>query len=88
MLFGNIESWLPRPSGGNDPIQCHRDHWLRKLAKAIGQVVSYRHVRKTGKRYEIRDWRFVAPRTKEALIRLADALWEHRGEVAAAKRGG
>jgi hypothetical protein len=60
--------------------------WLRKLAKTIGQVVSYRHVHKTRKRYDIRDWRFVAPRTKEALIQLANAIREFRGQVAAAKR--
>jgi hypothetical protein len=64
-----------------------KDHpWLRQLAKAIGQVVSYRHVRKTRKRYETREWRFVAPRAKEALLQLANALREYRGQVAAAKR--
>jgi hypothetical protein len=63
-----------------------KDHpWLRKLAKAIGRVVSYRHVRKNRKPYGIRDWKFVAPRTKEALIQLANALREYRGQVAAAK---
>jgi hypothetical protein len=65
-----------------------KDHrWIRKLAHAIGRVVSLRHVSRTGKRYDIREWRFVAPRTMNALLKLADLLWKYRKQVAAAKRG-
>jgi hypothetical protein len=65
-----------------------KDHrWIRKLAQAIGRGVSPRHVSRTGNRYDIPEWRFVARRTMNALLRLADALWEYRKLVAAAKRG-
>jgi hypothetical protein len=66
-------------------IKEHR--WIRKLAQAIGRVVSPRHVSRTGKRYDIPEWRFVARRTMNALLRLADHLWEYRKLVVAAKRG-
>jgi hypothetical protein len=44
-------------------------------------------VSRTGKRYDIPEWKFVAPRTMNALLRLADLLWKYRKLVAEAKRG-
>lgn len=55
---------------------------LRDLAKAIKGVVSVRHVKRTGKRYDVKDWKWIAARTARSLNKLADAIWAFREERA------
>lgn len=58
------------------PVKKHR--FIRQLAQAVRRVISPRHVRRTGKRYPISDWRWVAERTAGSLDGLASAVWEYR----------
>jgi len=59
---------------------------LRDFANAVARVASVRHVRRTGDRYYIRDWKWVAPRTSRAIHTFAAHVWQFRGERAATKR--
>jgi hypothetical protein len=62
------------------------NRFIRELANAIKRVASVRHVRRTGNRYELPNWRWLAGRTAQSLVKLADALWDYRKLRAAAER--
>ena len=60
--------------------------FIRKLAFAIGRVVSLKHIHQTGKRYPVENWKWLAGRTKKSLVTLANALREYRKLCAEAKK--
>lgn len=59
--------------------------FLRSLAKAIRRVVSLRHISRTGQRYDIPNWAWMAGRTAHSLDRFATAIWKYRQERRASK---
>jgi len=66
----------------------YRDHpRLHDLADAVLKVVSWRHVKKTKKRYPVPAWKHVAQEIAEALHELARTVQQYRAAVTAARKG-
>ena len=63
-------------------VRLKRHGLVRELAQAIRSVVSIRQINRTGRRYPISDWRWLAGRTADSLDGLANVIWEFRKERA------
>ena len=68
------------------PVRLKNHGFLRQLARAIRNVINFQHVKRTGQRYAIADWRWLAGRTADSLDTLADLIWEFRKKRASPGR--